>query len=85
MTVDNYHLKELLEIRLTEELLKDYFIYAETRTIKKWVNKLHAKIIELQEEMNLEYDEGFSSGRSLRRSSFMPDIKKTLRGFHDSQ
>ncbi len=73
MTVDNNHqsgtaykyieslgyLKELLEIRLTEELLKDYFIYAETRTIKKWVNKLHAKIIELQEEMNLEYDEGF--------------------------
>ena len=55
MIGDNNHLKEILAIRLTEELLKDHFKYPETRIIEKWANKFGVKIIELQEEMNLEY------------------------------
>ncbi len=62
----NLSVKEILAIRLTEELLKDHFYdlygedYPENITIEKWVNKLHAKIIELREEMTLEYGQKIS-------------------------
>ena len=52
--------KEILAIRLTVELLKDHFKYPETRIIEKWANKFGVKIIELQEEMNLEYGQKIS-------------------------
>ena len=54
--------KEILAIRLTEELIKDHFgeYCPENISIEKWVNKLNVKIIELQEEKNLEYGQKIS-------------------------
>ena len=54
--------KEILARRLTEELIKDHFgeYCPENISIEKWVNKLNVKIIELQEEMNLEYGQKIS-------------------------